>query len=234
MPIVYLTTNTINNKQYIGVDSKNDPKYLGSGKWLKRAINKYGTKSFTKEILKEFKTEEDAYLYEVEMIAKFNAVESDLYYNIQEGGNGGWSHIDSSGMNNPMYGKSVRDIFVEKHGEVEGNKKYDESRRVAGAKTSLKLKGVKKSEEHKKSLSNARLDFIANETEEDKIVRRQYTSEFMQAANIVRSDEYKAKMSKSLKLVSAKIHEKVECIYCGKKMNKSNLKRWHGEKCKKA
>jgi len=233
MPIVYLTTNLINNKKYIGVDSKNDPKYLGSGKWLKRSINKYGIESFTKEVLKEFETEEQAYLYEIEMILKFNAVESNEYYNIQEGGNGGWSHVDTAGENNPMYGKSVRDVFIQKHGELEGNKLYDESRKRAGFKTSLKLKGVKKTKEHKKALSKAKLDFHINETEEEKIARRQYTSEFMQAANIVRSDEYKAKMSESMKAVSDKIHERVECEYCGRKMNKGNLKRWHGEKCKR-
>jgi len=232
MPIVYLITNLINNKKYIGVDSKNDPKYLGSGKWLKRAINKYGRESFIKEILKEFETEEHAYEYEVKMISKFNAVESEEYYNIQEGGNGGWSHIDTSGENNTMYGKSVRDFFIQKYGELEGNKLYDESRQNAGSKTSAKLKGVKKTEAHKKALSEARLNFIANETTEDKEARRQYTSEFMQAANIVRSEEYKTKMSESIKAVSDKIHERVECEYCGKEMNKSNLKRWHGDKCK--
>lgn len=232
MPIVYLTTNTINNKKYIGVDSKNDPKYLGSGKQLKQAINKYGVESFTKEILKEFKTKKEAYLYEIEMIIKFNAVESNEYYNIQEGGNGGWSHIGNDGKNNPMYGISIRDIFIEKYGEVEGNKKYNHSRMIAGSKTSLKLKGVKKSEDHKKSLSNARLDFIANETEEERSSRRQYISEYMRAANIVRSEEYKLKMSESIKSKSADIHKKVECPNCGKLMNKSNLKRWHGDNCK--
>ncbi len=32
MGIVYLTTNNINGKQYIGVDSKNNDNYFGSGK----------------------------------------------------------------------------------------------------------------------------------------------------------------------------------------------------------
>lgn len=51
--VVYLTTNMINGKQYIGLDKKNNPSYLGSGLMLKRAIKKYGRANFVKEILQE-------------------------------------------------------------------------------------------------------------------------------------------------------------------------------------
>ena len=39
--IIYKTINKINNKIYVGQDSKNNYNYLGSGKILKKAINKY-------------------------------------------------------------------------------------------------------------------------------------------------------------------------------------------------
>lgn len=39
--IIYKTTNLINNKIYIGQDKNNNPKYLGSGDLLKKAIKKY-------------------------------------------------------------------------------------------------------------------------------------------------------------------------------------------------
>lgn len=39
---IYKTTNLINSKIYIGQDSKNNLSYLGSGKLIKQAINKYG------------------------------------------------------------------------------------------------------------------------------------------------------------------------------------------------
>jgi hypothetical protein len=51
--IIYKTTNLINGKIYIGKDSKNNSKYLGSGLLLKRAILKYGKENFKKEILEE-------------------------------------------------------------------------------------------------------------------------------------------------------------------------------------
>ena len=48
--IVYLITNLINGKRYIGMDSKNNPQYLGSGTLILKAIKKYGKENFKKEI----------------------------------------------------------------------------------------------------------------------------------------------------------------------------------------
>lgn len=53
---VYLTTNTINGKQYIGRCAYRRPNwksYLGSGKALKRAVAKYGRANFTRIVLEE-------------------------------------------------------------------------------------------------------------------------------------------------------------------------------------
>jgi len=49
--VVYLTTNLINGKKYIGMDSNNNPKYIGSGTLILKAIKKYGKENFKKEIL---------------------------------------------------------------------------------------------------------------------------------------------------------------------------------------
>lgn len=232
MPIVYLTTNIINDKKYIGVDSLNNPNYLGSGKLLKKAILKYGRDSFKKEILFEFENLSDAYKKEAELITTYNAIDSEDYYNIHPGGKGGWGHLDTKGINNPMYGKSVRDVLIEKYGKREGIEIWEKSRINAGKAISKKLKGKKLSETHKNNLSKSRKEFWDKLSEEEKDLRRSEMSKNMKAANITRSDEYKKKMSESLKLKSSEIHRKVECKYCGKKMNMSNLKRWHDEKCK--
>ena len=53
MGIIYKTINLINNKIYIGQDSKNRNYYLGSGKLIKRAIKKYGIENFKKEVIEE-------------------------------------------------------------------------------------------------------------------------------------------------------------------------------------
>ena len=49
--VIYKTTNLITGCQYIGKDKNNNPKYLGSGSDLKKAINQFGKDSFKKEII---------------------------------------------------------------------------------------------------------------------------------------------------------------------------------------
>ena len=232
MAIVYKTTNLINSKMYIGVDSKNDENYYGSGKILKKAISRYGIENFKKEIIKEFDDLREAYQYEKEYISEMNAVSSENFYNIQEGGKGGWSHIDVKGESNPMFGKSVKDSMIIKYGEKEGIFLYEQSRIEAGKKTSEKLKGKNKSEDHKRSLSKAKKEFWEKLTEEEKEGRRKKMSLDMKSANIVRSEDYKNKMRESIKAKSDQIHRKEICQYCNREMNIANLTRWHGDKCK--
>jgi hypothetical protein len=92
---VYETKNLINGKKYIGVcvtkNEKKSKKYLGSGKLLVRAIKKYGRENFEKNIIKVFDNENDAREYERYLISEKNAVDSDDYYNLTDGGYGGFS-----------------------------------------------------------------------------------------------------------------------------------------------
>lgn len=86
---IYLTTNNVNNKKYIGQSSYkkiNKKDYLGSGKYLKKAIQKYGKENFSQEILIEAETFEELNHLEKIYIAKYNAVQSKEFYNISPGG----------------------------------------------------------------------------------------------------------------------------------------------------
>lgn len=87
--IIYKTTNLITQEWYIGQDSKNNPNYFGSGIILKRAIKKYGKKSFTKQVLEslpEGSSKEDLNKAEIYWINVFNAVNDPKSYNIAFGG----------------------------------------------------------------------------------------------------------------------------------------------------
>jgi hypothetical protein len=87
--IIYKTTNNINGKIYIGQDSKNNPKYLGSGHLIYRAIKKYGISNFTKEILEICDCKEELNNKEIYWIEKLDSTNYTIGYNISKGGTGG-------------------------------------------------------------------------------------------------------------------------------------------------
>ena len=92
--IVYKTTNLINGKVYIGKDRNNNPKYLGSGILLQKAINKYGKENFIKETL--FESNNEDVINEVEKYQISNYKKTHECYNLAEGGNGGYTMKHSS------------------------------------------------------------------------------------------------------------------------------------------
>jgi len=73
---VYITTNLITNKQYIGDHSTNslDDGYLGSGMAIKNSIKKHVKKSFQKEILEFFNTKQEAFDAQEKYINEFNTL----------------------------------------------------------------------------------------------------------------------------------------------------------------
>lgn len=120
---IYITINKVNNMKYIGkcvYGRKNSwEKYLGSGVYLKRAINKYGKENFYKSIIDECDSEKELREVEEYYIDMFNSVESKEFYNIKYTSIGGDTFTNNpnkehtrilksknaSGKNNPMYGK---------------------------------------------------------------------------------------------------------------------------------
>lgn len=89
---IYETTCLINGKKYIGkrvYDKYGQWKnYLGSGKILKLAINKYGKENFERKIICECESKEELCKMERFYIKEFDAVKNQTYYNICSGGEG--------------------------------------------------------------------------------------------------------------------------------------------------
>jgi hypothetical protein len=88
--IVYVHTNKINNKKYIGITStslkkrsRNGEGYKGCDKFY-YAIQKYGWNNFTHNILYRNLTKQEAELKEKELIKEYNTQIDG--YNIDEGG----------------------------------------------------------------------------------------------------------------------------------------------------
>ncbi len=83
----YKTTNLINGRYYYGSGSKKN--YLGSGKILLEAIEKYGKESFKIEILKYFDNREDAFKFEDRFLKLYKISEDLKSYNIKDCSRGG-------------------------------------------------------------------------------------------------------------------------------------------------
>lgn len=137
---VYETTNLINGMKYIGqcrFDRINGwENYLGSGTYVKRAIKKYGSENFSREILFLALDQEELDELEILCIELSNAVESDKYYNLKKTAKGGdtFTHNPNkektrelyrkirSGERNSQYGKPKSEKMIQAVKEANSKK----------------------------------------------------------------------------------------------------------------
>lgn len=168
--VIYITTNLITGHKYIGKTSRNSDSYLGSGTILKHAIKKYGEENFKKEIIEECDTLEELNEREYYWIKKYNAVESDDFYNLVDGGHGGGDnlsnhpHLDeirkkiSIGTSKGQMGRKHSKETIEKIRESNTGIKKGPHTEEWKKLVSEKLKGKKKpprSKEHRENLSKS-------------------------------------------------------------------------------
>jgi len=176
--IIYETINTVNGKKYIGQDSNNDPTYYGSGKLLQYALKKYGIEKFQKRVIEYCNSLEELNEREKYWINKLGAVDDPNYYNIIEGGTGGYNEFAVQANRSKRLGKTWEEIYssdglqkmqgiesdptplidyVKENGPWNRGKKNVQSGYWRGKKRpdiSKKLKGRIVSKEHKEMISN--------------------------------------------------------------------------------
>lgn len=152
---IYLTTNIVNGKRYIGqhrTDSLDDY-YFGGGLILLRAIKKYGKENFTFKILHNCSSQDELNLMEDRYIIWYETTYP-KGYNLRSGGADNYNHHESTKEKI----REARKKQVIKHSD-ETKKKISESEKgkYVSESTRLKIsennKGKKLSDETKEKLS---------------------------------------------------------------------------------
>ncbi len=144
--IVYKTTNQVNGKFYIGthktVDLNDD--YLGSGKYLKYAIKKYGVDNFKKEILFVFDNPEAMFAKEAEIVTEEFLSENNTY-NLKKGGEGGFDFLNSEKYKNPTHEKEHYMMMTERRKKIFPNGVF--FNRTHNQKAKKKISNAKKGQQ---------------------------------------------------------------------------------------
>lgn len=147
--IVYKHTNLVNGLIYIGITCQGIEKrwqagYRGNPHFY-NAIQKYSEENFSHEILFEGLTQEEAFEKEIETIAKYDATNPTIGYNISKGGSApmiGRHHTEEAKKLFSEQRKGTNNAFYGKHHTKETKEK------IAKSKVGKKL-----SEEHKHKIS---------------------------------------------------------------------------------
>lgn len=134
--IVYLTTNLINNKIYIGIHGTENPdvfdQYLGNGIYANSpktyqkcetafqcAVTKYGPNNFKRKVLKVFDTKKEALLLESELVTEEFIKRTDTYNIVLGGGS-------PPTLNKSIYQYDLQGNFIKEWNSLVSITKYYE------------------------------------------------------------------------------------------------------------
>lgn len=166
---VYLWTNNINNKKYIGRCAKSiHSNYKGSGKYFKRALKKYGEENFTRQILKRCDSIDECKKWEQYYLDLYDAANDGNFYNIMPNSHGGHHGADYNKEKNPMW-KKKHPNHKPHYGKNNGM--YGISRKLSENPNSKKCKIIKSNGEIilANSIKEACIKIFGTEIHYDKI-----------------------------------------------------------------
>lgn len=213
---IYQTTNTVNGKIYVGVHQTEDLNdgYLGSGKYLWRAIRKHGKNAFTRTVLESFANRTDAEVREAQIV-NADFIARDDTYNMAIGGSGGSIDIN-------------RKPFTRKH--------TPESKQ----KMSRALTGKKRSDDVKRHLAETNWAHHRSDEQREHAKHAGHLSQIARRATPEKQQEISRKTGDSLKrhfaengsAVTGITRLRVVCPHCNKTGANNTMTRWHFDKCR--
>jgi len=228
--VVYITTNLVNGKQYIGdhcSDNLND-NYLGSGSYIQKAIKKYGKQNFKRKILESFHTNQEAFNAQEKYINEYNTLAPNGYNISPKGGHQVKQSVSEETKQKMKNSAKYRPIQseetkIKRRKSLKGHIVAQETRE----KSRKSNKGKKRSKETRENIRKSKL----NMSEETKYKISVNTKLTMQRPEV----KQKLHTNKKNKPVWNKgiNYATVTCPYCNKEMKKSsNFSRYHNENCK--
>ena len=161
---IYIITNLINDKVYIGKrqKSKFDFKYWGSGLIIKESIKKYGIENFSRDVLCWCDSLEELNNMEKYYIKEYDSKNPLLGYNLTDGGDGvighKWSEETRIKFHNSMLGhkgwnKGIK-LSEEQKKNMYGHIPWNKGKKMK-EELRLKMIGRHLSEETKQKISKA-------------------------------------------------------------------------------
>jgi len=175
---IYLITNLINSKRYIGITKysleERFSQHVKRGFILTEAIKKYGKEKFSIELIEEVESAERVYELEIFYIKKYNT-KAPNGYNLTDGGDGifGWQPSDE-----------YRQECSERAKELHKNKKVGMYGKIHNEETKRKMSQASKgnknclgrilSEETKLKISASNKGKIISESTKKKISENHY------------------------------------------------------------
>lgn len=124
---LYIKQHTVTGKLYFGKTTRNPEKYLGSGKYWKLHIKKYGKKYVTNLWYCLFLDEKECKDFAIQFSTQNNIVNSKEWANLkQETLDGGWDYVNDSGLNGGLFHNNKINAKDRNNNSVGRIDKYDE------------------------------------------------------------------------------------------------------------
>jgi len=156
---VYMHTNKINGKKYIGITRQEPEKRWANGKgypnnrYFNNSIKKYGWDMYEHKILYEKLTKEEAEKFEIKLIKNYKSNQTKCGYNIENGGNSTGKTSDETRRKLSESHKGKKNYWYGKNHSIESRKKMSEANKgkTISEETKNKMSEAQKGRKHSQS-----------------------------------------------------------------------------------